>query len=246
VSCRFADHIVTVTELWRRSLVERGQPEEKVTVVMNVADDRAFHRDVTPAELENGHGFTLIYHGSMGPNHGLDLVLQAIRLLQDDIPDLHLTLHGGGEYRNILLDMVGALGLGDHVHFSRNIVPTEQLARVIKAADLGVVPYRDGVFTGEILPTKLMEYAALGVPAIASRTPTISEYFDATMVEFFTPGDVDELADCILRLYRDRAHLESLGSNVSVFTERYNWSKEGEKYVALVDRLAARKGQKDA
>ncbi|MFW6116106.1 MAG: glycosyltransferase family 4 protein [bacterium] len=237
MSCHFADHIITVTKLWRRSLVKRGQPKDKVTVVMNVADDRAFHRDVAPIERKNWQGLSMIYHGIMGPRHGLDLLLEAMRRLQDRIPDLHLTLHGGGEYRPVLEDMVGAWGLADHVHFSRDFVPTEQLARLVKAADLGVVPYRDGVFIGEILPTKLMEYAALGIPAIAARTPTIGEYFDDTMVEFFTPDDVDELADCILRLYRDQSRLESLGRGISTFTDRYNWSSQSSMYVRLVRQL---------
>jgi glycosyltransferase involved in cell wall biosynthesis len=237
ISCRFADHVITVTELWRRFLIERGQPPEQVTVVMNVADDRAFHRDVTPGELENGRGFSLIYHGYMGQGHGLDLALHAMQRLEDDIPDLHLTLHGGGEYRHTLQQLSGALGLENRVHFSHDIVSTEQLARLLKAADAGIVPYRDGVFTGGILPTKLMEYAALGMPAIAARTPTISEYFDETMVEFFTPGDEDELAASILRLYQDRARVESLACGISTFTERYNWSSQSAVYLRLVRRL---------
>ena len=237
VSCHFADHVIAVTELWRRFLIERGQPPEKVTVVMNVADDRAFHRDVTPGELENGDGFSLIYHGYMGRNHGLDLALHAIQLLRDDIPDLHLTLHGGGDYRPVLRQLIGTLGLEDRVHFNQGIVSTEQLASLLKAADAGIVPYRDGVFTGGILPTKLMEYAALGMPAIAARTPTISEYFDETMVELFTPGDEAELAACMLRLYQDRARVESLARNVSIFTERYNWPSQSAVYLSLVRQL---------
>lgn len=237
VSCRFADHVITVTELWRRFLIDRGEPPEKVTVVMNVADDRVFHRDVTPDALKNGHGFSLIYHGYMGQGHGLDLALHAIQRLQDDIPDLHLTLHGGGEYRHTLQRMTGALGLEDRVHFSRDILSTEQLAKLLKTADAGIVPYRDGVFTGGILPTKLMEYAALGLPAIAARTPTISEYFDATMVEFFTPGDEGELAACILRLYQDRARVESLARNISTFNEKYDWPSQSAVYLQLVRQL---------
>ena len=237
MSCRFADHVITVTELWRRFLVERGQRPEKVTVVMNVADDRVFRRNVTPVEQENRHGFSLIYHGTMGYAHGLDLVLQAILRLQNDIPGLHLTLHGGGEYRTILQKMVCELGLDNCVHFSRDIVPIERLASLLKAADIGIVPYRDGAFTGGILPTKLMEYAALGIPAIAARTPTISEYFDSSMVEFFTPGDVDELAASILRLYQDRTRVEILAQNINKFTERYNWSSQGAIYLLLVRQL---------
>ena len=43
ISCKFADHIITVTDQWRQALVNRGQPHQKIQVVMNVADERAFN-----------------------------------------------------------------------------------------------------------------------------------------------------------------------------------------------------------
>ena len=48
ISCRVADHVITVTEPWRQTLIERGVPAEKVSVVMNVADDQIFNRDLVP------------------------------------------------------------------------------------------------------------------------------------------------------------------------------------------------------
>ena len=243
LSCRFADHVITVTELWRQALIERGQPPDKVTVVMNVADDRVFFQDHTTGVSKDGRGLHLIYHGSMSYHYGLDLMLQAVQLVRQTAPDVHLTIHGGGAYRRTLEKLVDELELQDHVLVSTHFVSTEELATLIRTADLAIVPYRDGVFTGGILPTKLMEYAALGVPAIAARTPTISAYFDETMVEFFTPGDAEELADCILRLHRDRTQLADLAHNIAGFGAQYNWPEQSENYLQLVGRLMEQKGE---
>jgi glycosyltransferase involved in cell wall biosynthesis len=255
MACRFADHIITVTELWRRVLIGRGQPADKVSVVMNVADDRIFHRHVatdmpgdgdgrqheldagSAGEAEDDGRLRLIYHGTIDRRYGLDLALRAINLVRQAAPDIHLTIHGGGEHRQTLMRMVDELDLHDHVQFSTHFVSTAELPKLIRRADLGIVPYRNGVFTGGILPTKLMEYAALGMPAIAARTPAVAAHFDETTVQLFTPGDVDELAHCILTLYRDRARLASLASNVEKFNERYNWPDQREAYLQLVDRL---------
>lgn len=250
LACRFADHIITVTELWRRTLIDRGQPTNKVTVVMNVADDRVFHHDARIDEdgdssmsgAQNNGDLCLIYHGIIDYRHGLDLVIRAIHLIRDKAPNVHLTLHGGGPHRAALMKMVDELGLQQHVHFSFNLVPTSELPKMLKQANLGVVPYRNGVFTGGILPTKLMEYAALGIPAIAARTPAIAAHFDDTAVQFFTPNDADELAQCILTLYNDPARLADLAKNVEKFNERYNWSNQRAIYLNLVDRLVERGG----
>jgi glycosyltransferase involved in cell wall biosynthesis len=78
------------------------------------------------------------------------------------------------------------------------------------------------------------------LPSIVARTSAISAYFDETMVQFFTPGDVEELARCILTLYSDRARLAQLAQGVEKFNQHYNWAKLGAEYVALVERLSAR------
>lgn len=236
LSCWFADHVITVTELWRQALITRGQPPQKVSVVMNIADDRVFSPTVAPPVAMDGY-FRLIYHGILGKRQGLDLVLKAIDKIRDETPDLRLCLHGWGEYRQTLENMVSELRLQNQVQFSRSSLATEELPRLLRQANLGIVPYRNGIFTGGILPTKLMEYAALGIPAIAARTPAISAYFDDEAVRFFTPENVDELADCILDLYRNRSELAELSKNISKFNKRFNWTKTGTEYVALINAL---------
>jgi glycosyltransferase involved in cell wall biosynthesis len=176
----------------------------------------------------------------MDYRHGLDLALEAINLVRQSAPEVHLTLHGGGPYRKTLVSLVDEFGLQENVQFSNRLVPTVELPKLIREADLAIVPYRNGVFTGEILPTKLMEYAALGIPSIAARTPAIATYFDETMIEFFTPGSVDDLAGCILKLYADRTLLTKLAEGAEKFNRRYNWARVSAEYVALVDRLGAR------
>jgi glycosyltransferase involved in cell wall biosynthesis len=233
VACYFADKVITVTEIWRQTLIRRGQPTDKVFVVMNLADNRYFHQNGTVDAVESDR-FELIYHGIMGRRHGLDLVLNAMDIVRKKTPNIHITLHGSGEFRPRLEEMVGELRLEDHVSFSKEFVPTAQLVELIRTADLGIVPYRDDVFTGGILPTKLMEYAALGVPAVAARTSGISGYFDESMIAFFDPGDVDQLVDSILKLSEDRSQLVELAQNITAFNERYIWNEHSEMYVKLI------------
>jgi len=83
----------------------------------------------------------------------------------------------------------------------------------------------------------LLEYAALGLPAIVAKTTEISRYSDETMVEFFTPGDVKELAHCLERLVNDRARLSQLSAGIRKFNSSYNWTSPGAEHVNLVEQM---------
>jgi glycosyltransferase involved in cell wall biosynthesis len=237
IACRFADHVITVSEHWRQALIRRGVPADKCSVVMNVADDYIFcPANGSHPRAQPRQGFRLIYHGSMHQRYGLDLAVQAIDRVRHEIPGVHLSLVGAGPFLPVLRAMVDTLGLREQV----SIEPlrlAEELPEIIRSCDLGVVPYRSDVFTDGLVPTKLMEYAAMELPAIAARTTVIQAYFSDANVEFFEPGNVDDLTRCILMLYHNPERMAALACGSRNFNRRFNWSRIGEAYVSLVDRL---------
>ncbi|MCP4538173.1 MAG: glycosyltransferase family 4 protein [Chloroflexi bacterium] len=238
LSCAFANHVITVSEHWRQALIKRGVPAHKCSVVMNVADPDIFSpsEDDEPPPLDQAK-VRLIYHGTLVERYGLDLAIQAVNQARREISNVHLTILGRGKHVPTLKQMIRELDLDDHVTIHDELRPAEELPEIIRTANLGIVPYRNDVFTDGLLPTKLMEYAALGLPAIAARTTAIEAYFGDAMVEFFEPGDVDDLARCIRTLYENPGRLAELAQKSEKFNQQYNWAKIGAEYVALVERL---------
>lgn len=237
LSCRFADHVITVTESWRQTLIQRGVGADKCSVVMNVPDARYFNRN-HEGQPGRSDGFKFIYHGSITERYGLDLVLKALHSFQDKKLDMRLVVHGRGEYLETIKEMIAELKLDQVVELNSEYISTEDLARIVKSSDAGLVPYRRNIFTDGILPTKLMEYVASGVPAIVSRTPAISEYFSEEMVQFFPPEDVGSLAESMLMFYSTPELLENLAMKSEAFNKEYNWRKISQRYVNLVKYLA--------
>jgi glycosyltransferase involved in cell wall biosynthesis len=235
MSCAFADHVITVSEEWRRTLIGRGVPPEKVSVVMNVADHRIFAP--RPPRAPNGQ-LRLLYHGTVTRRYGLDLAIRAVGLARKDVPGLRLTIRGMGDDMEELRALRSELGLEEAVELIDGFVTGVELPDIIAEADLGVVPYRNDVFTDGLVPTKLMEYAAMGVPSIAARTTTIEEYFAGTMVAFFEPGDSEDLARRVRELATDPTRRSELAKGADAFNERFSWSALGAAYVALVRSLA--------
>jgi serine/alanine adding enzyme len=253
ISCRFADHVITVSHHWRQNLMDRGVPGDKVSVVMNVADDAIFVRPDQGAEtpvpslpLHQGadnpnpeEDLHLIYHGVVVERYGLDLVLRAMDRLRDEAPGIQLTILGRGDHMDSLRHLTEELELDGRVTLYDELRPAEELPGIILQADAGIVPYRDDPFTDGLLPTKLMEYGALGLPSIAARTTAIARYFEGTMAELFAPGSVDDLTRVLKEIYRDRSRLAALAARADGFNRDYNWTKIGAEYVNLVRRLGS-------
>jgi glycosyltransferase involved in cell wall biosynthesis len=236
-SCRFADQVITVSEHWRQALIQRGVPELKCSVVMNVADDTIF----TPCERgktlpPRSDQFRLIYHGSIHERYGLNLAVEAVDQIKEEIPNIHLTLIGHGEYLPHIVRMVEERKLSHYVTIE-SLHLVEELPDIIRACDLGVVPYQNDVFTDGLLPTKLMEYAAVGLPAVAARTTAIQAYFSDTNTEFFEPGSALDLAKQIRYLHDNPERLTELSRGSQKFNQRYNWTKVGAEYVTLVEQV---------
>lgn len=232
LACGFADVVITVTDEWGDVLRSRGVAGDKIHVVMNVADSRLFHRRADGA-IED-HPYTVIYHGTFTHRYGVDLLLQAMDELRVEIPDLRLVLLGDGEARDELIELADELGVSDRVEFSEGTIEASALPDRIRAADVGVVPNRSNVFTEGILPTKLLEYVAVGVPAVVAETGGVRRYFEPGMVEFFAPDDPTDLARALKRLHDDPDRRAELVANSNAFNDSYPWSRIAAEYVDLI------------
>ena len=243
MSCWFADHVITVTDSWKRTLIERGVEPEKISVVMNVADAQIFH-PAPHAHTANGQdrGFHVFYHGTLTERYGIDLLLDAIALARAALPDMRVTLLGTGDAIDDLIAQRRALGLEDLVTITSTAVDVTELAALIRGADVGVVPNRADPFTDGILPTKLMEYVSVGIPVIAARTTAISSYFDDTMVEFFEPGDREGLAAALTKLAADPPRRRRMVDAAEQFVRTYDSTAVAAQYVDVVEAASARSG----
>ncbi len=185
----------------------------------------------------NGRGaFTLACHGTLAHRLGLDIALQALALVRPTVASIQLKVIGSGDYADEAKRLASRLGLNDCVRFL-DPVPVEQLPSALGEVDVGLVPNRASNATHLMLPTKLLDYAALGIPAIAARLRTIEHYFADGAVRFFEPGDPRQLAAAIEELYRDPAGRATLALNARRALERIGWPAQRVEYYRAIDSL---------
>jgi glycosyltransferase involved in cell wall biosynthesis len=155
--------------------------------------------------------------------------------MRDRIPEIHLDIVGEGEYRPRLEELADRLSLRRHVTFAGFLPSYDQVAPILKDADLGVVALR----TDHQLCTKLLEYLALGIPAITTESAALRPYLDDTEVRYVQPNNSRALADAIMELYLDRKRLAALARNgYAAYRQHFAWDIAKRDYVAIYESHA--------
>ena len=88
-----------------------------------------------------------------------------------------------------------------------------------------------------MLPVNVIEYTAMVIPAIATRLKTTSYYFVDSMIKFYEPENIHDMAKCIIELYEHPQECLRLAQNAKKFSEKYNWSSQKNSYYNLIDQL---------
>ena len=239
---RFATHaaqaVVTVHEPYRRALVKRGVPPNKITVVLNSLDER-----LVPAARRTGErdGFRVVYHGTITPLYGVELLVEAAARVVPEVADFRLEIYGDGDALPQVRSRIDALGLTDRIWASGRFLPQSKALEQVRSASVGVVCNLPIAFNHAALPTKLFEFAFLGVPIVAADLPTIREYFSPGEVRFFRAGDVRDLASALKEVAAAPDAAKRRADAARQRYEAYRWHASAREYVALLDRLIVRR-----
>jgi len=240
LSAAFAHHVIIANHLWYEKLTRRSVPAAKCSPIINYPDLSIFlPREPAAKSTER---FVLCYPGTLNRHQGLDIAVRAMEKVRREVPGALLMIVGDGPERETLRRMINELGLDESVQL-RGMVPIEQVAEIMASVDLGIVPKRSNSFGNEAFSTKIMEFMAMGVPVVASETRVDRYYFNERLVRFFRSGDVDELAERIIELARDREARRELASNASLFIGSNSWDVKKQEYYNLVDELTGSEGR---
>lgn len=240
LSCRFADHLITTSQGFLALLLERRNPREKVTLVMNTADPEIFVRPAGGKTQVNTPP-VFLYHGTVAPRFGIHLLVDALGILKERGIECRVEIHGSYEpgYRKRLdaeierLDLTAMIDLGGYL-------PLEEIRQRVARADVGVVPYIGDSFMDIAMSTKGFEYVAMGLPVIASRLPSMESIFPEDAVRYFASGDARDLADQMQFLLENRDRWPAYTARADEAYAPQAWPVMAERYLSLIKNLVSR------
>ncbi len=212
-----ASHLVTLSPGMKSRLVERGIPDERISVIYNWSEQEWMYplpdKGSGTARSDGLEGFVVMFAGTMGVMQGLDTVLDAAQILKTSEPRIRFVLVGGGVDRERLKSRASQLNV-DNVVFMERQAP-ENMGPVLALADVLLVHLKDIPLFRITIPSKLQSYLSVGKPvlvAVRGDAADIVRASDAGIV--VDPENPESMAEGVLKLYRcSQTEREQMGRN---------------------------------
>lgn len=163
---RRVDRLVVLSPGFKRLLVERGVPENKIDVIYNWCAEDALTMPAgsVPASFPSNEKFRILFAGNMGKAQALDAVLEAAELLQAQASNIVFVFLGGGVEVDKLKQLAKDKLLLNVVFIPP--VPMTEVGSLLAAADALLVHLKKDPLFKITIPSKTQAYMAVGKPIL--------------------------------------------------------------------------------
>lgn len=211
-----ADGVTSVS----RSLVElrEDQGARRVMLVPNGVDLNSFLK----ARKRVSHSPTLIYVGLLAEGWNLELVLKALPLIAEEIPDIRLVIVGSGNNLEQLTALTASMGLSNRVEFAGQ-QPNDELWKYFQRADVGVAIFQPRKFNEYASHLKIREYMAAGLPVISSKIGEAPEIISASQAGTLVENSPQSIASAAISILSNQVRYEEYSANAKLYADGLDW-----------------------
>lgn len=249
ITYRYADKIIVISEDFKKNIMAKGVPEDKIVVIYNWVDQNKVV-DVPREEnklfeiygLDRGK-FYITYNGNIGLTQNMDMLLDVAKELQEEYEDIHFVLVGNGAYLDEVKRKVADQQL-ENVHLLP-FQPYEDISHVFSLGDASLVISKPGVGANSV-PSKTWSIMSASRPVLAN----FDENELKTIIEnnhcgiFTKAGDKEAFKESILTLYNHRELCQEYGRNGRKFVLDNLTREVGtQKYVDVIKEVCGKKAK---
>ncbi|MEO8232856.1 MAG: glycosyltransferase, partial [Ignavibacteriota bacterium] len=238
LSYKFSSHILTVTQQCVNILNKRGVSKDKITLILNTADESQFPLYKERKFEAFTEGVNIFYHGTIAKRFGLHLVIESLPKVLTKLPGSQLFIYGGGDsdYLIYLTQLVKNLNLEDNVHIP-GMIEYDLVDEQIRKMDIAIVPYLDTPYMNLALSTKSFEYISCGIPICASRLEATHTIFSENSISYFDPNNIDDISEKIisLALNPELQRLQVISALEDL--EKNSWKEMKKRYLEVINKL---------
>lgn len=221
---RNADKIIVISEGFKRNIMAKGVPEEKIEAIPNWIDldsvypvSREENRLISEFSIDPNK-FIVVYAGNFGASQGADIILKAAEKMKGK-PDIQFVIFGGGAHFEKAKKIAATL---DNVVI-HELMPADRISEVYSLGDVALITCKPG--TGNAgMPSKTWSIMACNTPIIASfdtDSDLADVIRDAGAGKCVEPGDVGALARAIGERYQSWKFGDKAKINLRDYVKEY-------------------------
>jgi len=192
----------------------------QVTLPIGIWFDRYQQKDYSEIK-----GNTLIYAGGLAKHQGIQLVIEALPLIREKIPDIQFKIIGKGEYESDLRKLIQKLHLEDHVSFLGYFEDHKAVERIIASSTLAMAMYSKEFSKWSYYadPSKMKTYLAAGVPVVTTELTYMASELVKNKCGIVIDYNKEELAKNIIAILNDIPKYKQLKKNAVEYAKNLDW-----------------------
>ena len=200
---RLLNHFIILNSAQKEECVALNHLEKK-----HIYDSRLGRYDYLKmySQPNNKISDYFLFFGQIASNKGIDYLLEAMKRVHTQYPNMRLIVAGKGKYP---FDITEYQQL-DYIEFRNRFIPDDELAELIQGAYCAVCPYKDATQSGVV-----MSAFAFNKPIIATNVGGLPEQVEHDKYGLIVPPcDVDALANAMIRLLSHPEKLQEYADNI--------------------------------
>jgi glycosyltransferase involved in cell wall biosynthesis len=186
----------------------------------------------------------LLTFGLLSPNKGIENVIQALPMVNEQFPDVvyicagsthpHVILEEGENYRESLQQMAKDLGVEENIQFIDRFVSSTELNELIGAADIYITPYlnRDQITSGTLAYT-----VGAGKPVISTPYWYAEELLADDRGILVPFRDPEAIAKEVVNLLENDSERHALRKRAYMYGRTMIWPEVARRYMRSFERV---------
>ena len=223
----YADVIISPSEYYIDESRFLGKYRDKIVVIPNGINIEDFDIPLSSEQCREKLGLPpnknmILFVGNLIPYKGPNVLVNAMPMIVEEVPDTELVFVGSGGMRSELEELSKKLRIERYVKFA-GFVEESLKPLYYRAADVFCLP---STLNTEVFPIVLLEASASGIPMVVSDLVTFRCIIDEGYNGLFTKRrDESNLADVIISLLENEEVRNTMSMNARKNVEEYSWER---------------------
>jgi len=160
--------------------------------------------------------------GSLSWWQGVDILAEAVAIVREKLPSVELFIVGDGPMREKVVEVCEKYKIKYTI---TGFVPHEEALKYLRSFDVLVLPRRRISTTELVIPIKVVEAWALGVPVIVTSHKAFQSMCKDGEDVLFVEPEPKDVAEKILLLVSNRELKEKLACNGQVLAQNFDYDE---------------------